>query len=551
MAKRAQAEPGEAILEGSSEVTLLDLIDNLGRDFVSVVAAPQGLDVVATHVTIHDPAQDSPIGSGDIVLGVGTEASRPDVLNLIEEAGRSRAAAVIVRARENAPDIVVKAAESANVGVLAVATDISWGQLHTMVRTVISAPGEALETSAGGVPAGDLFALANAVAALVGGPVTIEDQAWRVLAYSNTDDPIDEARRQAILGRKVPERWTAWYREQGILRRLWAGEVVRIEFPDDTDATRPRLAAAVRAGGDVIGSIWVLEGSEPFGLDAEEALREAARIAALHLIRHRSGEDLERRRRSDLLASVLDGQLPGHVVTSELAFTDALAVVAFDLGAGEHQDAVMKADQAVDAILMFCQAFRQPAAAVAIDEVAYLLVSVEPGQVPDDLSSVLTRMVDRLRPIIGGEITAAVSSVVADPAALPEARWEADHVLSVMLERGEKGIGYLDQVASGVVMTQLREAALKDQRLLRGKLGALAAHDRDKGTTYIATLRAYLDAFGDLPKASESLFVHPNTFRYRLKRLMELGGLDLGDPEERIIIHLQLHLMDRQPVREE
>lgn len=472
MARPAHVEPDQEVLAGSSGATLLDLIDSLGRGFVSVIAAPRGLDVVARHVVINDPAQTPKIEVGDLVLGVGTEASRPDVLNVIEEAGRSQAAAVIVRASKSVPNIVTKAAESADVAVLAVATDISWGQLHTLLRTAISAPGESLETSTGGIPAGDLFALANAVAALVGGPVTIEDQAWRVLAYSNTDDPIDEARRQAILGRKVPERWTAWYREQGVLRRLWAGEVVRIEFPDDTEATQPRLAAAVRAGGDVLGSIWVLEGKEKLGADAEDALREAARIAALHLIRHRSGEDLERRRRSDMLASVLEGQLPGQVLVSALDFRHDLAVVAFDLGAGDQPDAMLKADRGVDAILMFCHAFRRPAAAVAIGRVAYLLVSVEPGHAPDDLAGLLSRMVERLQPSLG-EITAGVSSVVTDPAALPEARWEADHVLGVLLQRAQRGVGFIDEVSSGVVMGLLREVALNDGRLCGGNFRPL------------------------------------------------------------------------------
>jgi DNA-binding PucR family transcriptional regulator len=95
-------------------------------------------------------------------------------------------------------------------------------------------------------------------------------------------------------------------------------------------------------------------------------------------------------------------------------------------------------------------------------------------------------------------------------------------------------------------MSQLRELALNDRRLLRGKLDSLMAQDRHKGTSYVATLRAYLDAFGDLPKASEAMFVHPNTFRYRLKRLIELAALDLDDPEERIVLHLQLHLMSSE-----
>ena len=39
------------------------------------------------------------------------------------------------------------------------------------------------------------------------------------------------------------------------------------------------------------------------------------------------------------------------------------------------------------------------------------------------------------------------------------------------------------------------------------------------------------------------LFVHPNTLRYRLRRLEEVSGLDLADPEQRFAAMLQLRML--------
>jgi DNA-binding PucR family transcriptional regulator len=36
--------------------------------------------------------------------------------------------------------------------------------------------------------------------------------------------------------------------------------------------------------------------------------------------------------------------------------------------------------------------------------------------------------------------------------------------------------------------------------------------------------------------------VHQNTFRYRLRRLSEVGEIDLGDPDTRLALMLQLRL---------
>ncbi|MFG2826233.1 hypothetical protein ACGFWI_01925 [Streptomyces sp. NPDC048434] len=52
----------------------------------------------------------------------------------------------------------------------------------------------------------ELFALANAVAAVIGGSVAIEDLDHRVLAYSSVPGQrIDELRRRGILDRRVPD----------------------------------------------------------------------------------------------------------------------------------------------------------------------------------------------------------------------------------------------------------------------------------------------------------------------------------------------------------
>jgi DNA-binding PucR family transcriptional regulator len=76
-----------------------------------------------------------------------------------------------------------------------------------------------------------------------------------------------------------------------------------------------------------------------------------------------------------------------------------------------------------------------------------------------------------------------------------------------------------------------------------GAVARLVAYDARHRTRLVETLRAWLDAFGDVVAASAALYVHPNTFRYRLRRLAEIGGLDLTDPEARFAAMLQLRVV--------
>ncbi|MFF5232459.1 helix-turn-helix domain-containing protein [Dactylosporangium sp. NPDC000521] len=73
----------------------------------------------------------------------------------------------------------------------------------------------------------------------------------------------------------------------------------------------------------------------------------------------------------------------------------------------------------------------------------------------------------------------------------------------------------------------------------------LLAYDAKHNTNLVDTLRAWLDAFGDAVAAAAAMYVHPNTFRYRLRRVAEVGPLDLHDPDARFAAMLELRLAAR------
>ena len=60
--------------------------------------------------------------------------------------------------------------------------------------------------------------------------------------------------------------------------------------------------------------------------------------------------------------------------------------------------------------------------------------------------------------------------------------------------------------------------------------------------TLVETLAAYLERTGSLEGAARELFVHPNTVRYRLKRVSEVIGWDATGPREALILQTALIL---------
>jgi hypothetical protein len=75
---------------------------------------------------------------------------------------------------------------------------------------------------------------------------------------------------------------------------------------------------------------------------------------------------------------------------------------------------------------------------------------------------------------------------------------------------------------------------------LADTLGPLATDRRPAAQALLATLDAYLAHGGNASQAAAALHLHRNTLAYRLRRLTQITGLDVDDPEARLRLHLAL-----------
>ena len=124
-------------------------------------------------------------------------------------------------------------------------------------------------------------------------------------------------------------------------------------------------------------------------------------------------------------------------------------------------------------------------------------------------------------------------------------RAEADEILRVLRRIGIPGAASLDEVRTDVILNRLRDGLGGDAFVMAGSLDRLGEEDGHGRSEYLATLDAYLKSFGDVRGAADALGIHPNTLRYRLRKIEDLTGIDLADPDERFVLDLQLRLRAR------
>lgn len=524
--------------------TLATLCADLGAELLAVAFAPRGLEVPVAGAVVHDPEATLAAAPGDVVLGVGMDPRSEPALDLLQAAAGAGAAALVVKPRGRPVDRLVAGAKRAGVAVLTTPAEVAWGQLYALIRTSTSATVGASSGQICGPAIGDLFALADAIAAAAGGPVTIEDPQSRVLAFSNLDAPIDEGRQATILGRRVPEHWMKRLRETGVFARLAeSDEVIRVEFPGQIV---PRRTIAVRAGGIVLGSIWVAEGDRPLTDATDAALEEAARIAALHVLRHRVSDDLERRVRGDMVRALLGGSGPAEALAGELGLSPSgtFAVIAVQATHGEEPTASLVHERIVDLIAVYFQSFRRQVSVAALDGRVYVLVTCDRAARRDRLLRLARDAVRSASRAVKVTLRAGVGAEVS-LADVAGSRGEAEQALRVAeTAKTAEAVVDIEDVHGQALVLEVADFLAAQPRSRSRQLELLRDHDRAHATDYVHTLAAYLDCFGDSALAAERLGVHQNTLRYRLRRIAELTGIDLHSAEQRFPIELQLRLLE-------
>lgn len=559
---------------------LSQLLAALGPSPLRLLTGPAAASTPVSGVWIHEPRAALPPARHALLLAVGARPGSAEAQQLLRQAARAGHAGLVIKTYGEPAGPLAAVAEETGLALLAADEDLAWHHLDALISAALAA---VARPAAGdrGAAVGDLFALANAIAAMVGGATAIEDPYLRVLAYSTLPgQPIDEHRRQGILGLQVPYVPVneAQYRELGRATgvcRFTAGP-----------GSLPRLAIAVRAGAELLGSIWVVDADGTLGPGAEEALAEAASIAALHLLAARTAADLARRLRGDLLRRVLADPASAAVVAPQLGLSVAapVAVAAFTALSADPGGALAAhaALRFADLVSLHCEAHYGRPGCALIDGTVYALLpayaaparpaparpgppragparatvdqrgAAEPARrAHRELVTVIAR---RAQQALRLPVRAGLGGQVAGLGSAAASRRDADLVLRVLASRpdpdpdadpgprAEPVTASIDEVRASATLAELAQDLPGLPALREGTGPAIRAHDAERGTGYAATLLSYLEANSDIAEAARRLNVHPNTCRYRLARAEQVFGFRLADPDERLLLWLQLRL---------
>src|SRR5439155_1014471 len=141
------------------------------------------------------------------------------------------------------------------------------------------------------------------------------------------------------------------------------------------------------------------------------------------------------------------------------------------------------------------------------------------------------------------EPVVAVSRPATDPVDIHRAGAEAVLAANVAEADRTHFLAFEDTGSYRLLLGAMTDDPAELQRFHDETIAPLVAYDEQYETELVRTLESFLDEDGSVARTSERLFTHRHTIRYRLERVRELTGLDVGSTDGRERLGLGLKAM--------
>ncbi len=371
--------------------------------------------------------------------------------------------------------------------------------------------------------------LVRALAAALGGTVTVIDAHGEPIAHRTFRRGLDEG---------VLDTVRAEVRAEQAAYESGAGETPELA-PEHPAVAGRSVVLPVYTRGRGAPRAWLFAVRDSGGLGDFERLilQQATTVVALELMRQRAMHDTERRLAGDVLAEALTGGLAERELASRLrpfGVGDRAAVLVFAV-----EDPVAEATD----LDRFLHDNGHGALVAPRENLLCAVVDAGPDSDPVELAG-------EARAVLGG--SGGPPRAAASRADVVGALRRSFNEARVALDAAAIANGDAPEVASYRDMgaSQLLLSLQDDEALglyCQSVLGPLEDNSGEYGEELIRSLEAFIEQNGQWEKAARQLFCHRHTLRYRIRRVEELTGRDLGSARDRIEFWLALRGREMVP----
>ncbi len=376
-------------------------------------------------------------------------------------------------------------------------------------------------------------------------PITIEDINHRLLAYSTHDDRTDPARISTIIGRRVPEKViNSLWKDGTIPKLLNTDEPIRVKNIDEVGLGN-RIAISIWKNEEVLGFIWALEIEKRLEQSDLLLLKKAAQAVKNKLLKLQIRKTKKEERNQEFFWKLLTGHVSTEYEITKgfhelnLQVPSPFSVVIYKF----PQEINDETEKKLSYLLQTTQQVTIHLYTYDFDDLIILLSAKSPATLTDikHFTYSTIRQLDERYQLKNA--TASIGGIFTSPVFIEKSYTEALAVHSLkkrfpketteLTSFSELGLyQYLD-----ILSEQMKKTGHQHYSLIK-----LKEYDQRHGTNLVHTLEVFLDHDSNVHDASKALNIHINTLNYRLKRISEIGELNLKNMNQKITIYLYLKL---------
>lgn len=392
---------------------------------------------------------------------------------------------------------------------------------------------------------GTLENLADRISEFLKCPITIEDANHRLLAYSTHDERTDPARIATIIGRRVPEKVINSLWKEGVIPALLeTDEPIRVKKIDEIGLGN-RIAISIWKNKEVLGYIWALEIDQSLKDNDLEILKKAAKAVKNHLLQLQTRKNINDEGYQELFWQLLTGHLNSteDIINKfnklQIKPPSLISTLVFRFPTEIDQ----KIEKQIFYILKTTQQIRIIFHTFDCTDLILLAAPLTQGAHGDFINFILTfqRLMQERFEV--HRVRGSCGTIYESCVKIEKSYKEALAVLDIKEKFPEetKSIYYYQDLG----IYQFLEAILEKRRddgYENQSLKKLREYDQKHNTEFLPTLEVYLDKDSNINETAKTLHIHANTLNYRLKRITEIGQINLKDPNQKITIYIDIKI---------
>ncbi|KHE71998.1 CdaR family transcriptional regulator [Halobacillus sp. BBL2006] len=392
--------------------------------------------------------------------------------------------------------------------------------------------------------------LADRIAENLGCPVTIEDANHRIVSYSKHETNVDDARTATIMRRKVPEHVVNGLWKQGIMSHLFESKDPIVIDKISQIGLGNRIAISVRKNKEILGFIWAQTNDIDIEPKHLQLMKDAAQLVSHHLLRQQVKKRKTEENQKEFFWQLLTGtlrhktEINRHAKRFNLSLQGQLCVAVFEFTEDMSQSVERHA-------YYLTETLHQTRVVTRLFDDNQLILLVRTDNMVDaaEVSQAFIRdFTQKMKERLGFEdMTAAFGLIYDSPESISDSYKQALKVLELK-EEYPQDLGDIDSYQDLGVYQFINElsALQKRENYRNDSIEKIRSYDNKNNSMLLETLRIFLSQNSNVHKAAAHMHIHTNTLNYRLKRIKEIGNVDLKNPNQKTMLYLDLLIEENE-----